>query len=153
LPYPLRGDRDALPALPLESVQDTDELAAAEEDFRAACGAHSLAEERRLAYVALTRARHHLLLTTPVWSTGSTPRVTPRFLEEVLPAPRVGAELAVWEPTPDPDDPADCVIPLLEQDSTAAWPRPGDERRRALVELGQVVLEAQRLGDPGAAAA
>ena len=49
IPFPLRGDAADLPALP---ALDADSIA----EFDAACAARDLAEERRLAYVAATRA-------------------------------------------------------------------------------------------------
>ena len=49
IPFPLRGDAADLPAL---TSLDADAL----EEFNAACAARDLAEERRLAYVAATRA-------------------------------------------------------------------------------------------------
>lgn len=66
LPYELRGDREHLPALELE-VTDAKELAVVLDDFKQRDGARELAEERRLAYVALTRARRELLLVGSFW--------------------------------------------------------------------------------------
>ena len=43
-----------------------------------------LSEERRLAYVAFTRARHELLLSGSWWRDGKRPRVPSRFLIETL---------------------------------------------------------------------
>ncbi len=54
-------------------------------DFERRLGAYAVAEERRLAYVAVTRARHELLLTAHVWGTPvKTPRLPSRFLLEAL---------------------------------------------------------------------
>src|SRR5690606_38467335 len=55
LPYHLRGDADDLPELAWQDATDTKDLADRRAEFRLACGAHRLAEERRLAYVAFTR--------------------------------------------------------------------------------------------------
>ena len=103
LPYELRGDRDGLPDLGWRSADGWDDLARRIEDFAVAGGRHAIAEERRLAYVAATRARHALLLTSSVWSRPKTPRVTSRFLEEAL---------EVAEPTdsrPTDAEPTDAV--------------------------------------------
>lgn len=146
LPYPLRGDAAGLPALPLDSVADTHELRDAVEDFAVAGGKHQLQEERRLAYVAFTRARHDLLVSAPVWSTGQTPRETSRFLTEVI-ASRDGAvELARWEPMPEMDDPAQAVNPLLAEEQFAPWPVHPDARRELVTDVVQAVLDARRAG-------
>ena len=60
-----------------------DDLATEHQRFREAVADHGIVEERRLAYVAVTRARTDLLLTAHVWGTASTPRITSRFLDEV----------------------------------------------------------------------
>lgn len=150
LPYPLRGDADGLPTLPWDSLADTHELAAALERHREAGGRHAVAEERRLAYVAFTRARAQLLLTTPVWSTGSTPRVTSRFLQEVMAAPGTPVRFGPWAPMPEPSGDGTAVNPLLEQQTRVPWPVERAQARREAADLVQVVLEAQR--DHGATA-
>ena len=84
LPYDLRGDRDGLSRFAWRSAVGWDELASRLEEFAVAGGVHGIAEERRLAYVPATRARHALLLTAHVWGRPKTPRVTSRFLDEVV---------------------------------------------------------------------
>ena len=147
LPYPLRGDVAGLPALPLESVADTHELRDALGSFALAGGRHQLQEERRLAYVAFTRARHDLLVTAPVWSTGQTPRETSRFLTELIDS--VGGEVALdrWEAMPDPDDPQQCLNPLRAEEQLAPWPVVPDARRRLVSEVVQAVVDARRAGE------
>src|SRR4051794_23409790 len=54
LPYPLRGDRADLPGLPGLQKEDI-------ETFNAATAERDVREERRLAYVAVTRAKHLLI--------------------------------------------------------------------------------------------
>ena len=83
LPYDLRSDRSALPALAWDRAEDVDSLKRSLETFEAAQAEHRLNEERRLMYVAATRARRSLLMTAHVWGGGATPRVTSRFLEEI----------------------------------------------------------------------
>lgn len=84
LPYPLRGDVEGLPLLDLSAVRSTHDLVAAQTEFFEDGVSHRVAEERRLAYVAFTRAKKEMLLSAPVWSTGKKPRVTSRFLTETL---------------------------------------------------------------------
>ena len=84
VPYDLRGDCDGLPALRWKSVPDLTALETEIRDFISAGGEHGIDEERRLAYVAFTRARRELLLTSSVWSDPTTPRITSRFLIELV---------------------------------------------------------------------
>jgi DNA helicase-2/ATP-dependent DNA helicase PcrA len=126
LPYELRGDRDGLPELGWRSAAGWDELAGRLEDFAVAGGVHAVAEERRLAYVAATRARHALLLTASVWSRPRTPRVTSRFLDEVVAlAATDGSRVRVgpWEELPvPPEDGSPLVKPGTEDGQEFTWP-------------------------------
>ncbi|WP_461171886.1 ATP-dependent helicase [Arthrobacter sp. Z1-9] len=66
LPWPLRGDRADLPQWDLEQPDQKGWLDA-EKDFKSAVQAHGESEERRLAYVAYTRAKHVLWASSPAW--------------------------------------------------------------------------------------
>lgn len=117
VPFPLRGDRDGLPQVDL-SLGDRDELQKAAKDFIARNGEHGLLEERRLAYVACTRARSRLLLSSWVWGpTGQTPRLPSRFLEEVIATDR--AEQVGWAPMPETKDEGN---PALAVARRVLWP-------------------------------
>jgi ATP-dependent DNA helicase UvrD/PcrA len=87
IPYALRGDRDGLPVLDWEAAVDWPDIERRVVEFLEAGGRHGIAEERRLAYVAFTRARTAMLMTAPVWADATTPRVTSRFLIELLASP------------------------------------------------------------------
>ncbi|EAP99981.1 putative DNA helicase [Janibacter sp. HTCC2649] len=126
LPYELRGDRDGLPEFGWRSAVGWDELAARLEEFAVSGGEHAVAEERRLAYVAATRARHALLLTASVWSRPKTPRVTSRFLDEVRELASVeGSPVRILEwvdlPVP-PEDGSPLVKPGTEDGHEFVWP-------------------------------
>ncbi|PFG42384.1 DNA helicase-2/ATP-dependent DNA helicase PcrA [Isoptericola jiangsuensis] len=122
LPYPLRGDAADLPELRLGTVADTKELVALRDEFVLECGAHQLAEERRLAYVAFTRARRELFCTAHWWGTAARPRTLSPFLLELAEAGLVDAD--GWEPAPDgTDNPRDGEVP------TGVWPAPEPGRR------------------------
>lgn len=84
LPYPLRGDRDDLPRLELAGAESPKELDERLKQLVLDAGEHEVAEERRLAYVAFTRARAHLLLTGAWWGDGTKPRVLSDFLTELV---------------------------------------------------------------------
>ncbi|HEY5247458.1 MAG TPA: ATP-dependent helicase, partial [Dermatophilaceae bacterium] len=103
VPYDLRGDRDGLPVLRWKSATDLGVLEDEVTQFISAGGVHGIEEERRLAYVAFTRARRELLLTAPVWSDPTTPRITSRFLTELVGHPSLAPRLLTWAPLPEPD--------------------------------------------------
>ncbi|MEO7060592.1 MAG: PD-(D/E)XK nuclease family protein, partial [Lapillicoccus sp.] len=146
VPYELRGDRDGLPDFRWRFATDWVEIKRAFEDFVVEGGRHSLAEERRLAYVAFTRARSALLLTAPVWSDAATPRVTSTFLTEAL-DPASGLDVAVtsWAPMP-PIDPPKPPNPRLVEPATATWPTdPLAVRRAELADAVERVTRAMQL--------
>ena len=87
-PFPLRADTDDLPPFSVggldPAVTDKSLLAETMTAYKEALGRHSLREERRLAYVAFTRARHELLLTgSHLSKAASKPRPPSRFLTEL----------------------------------------------------------------------
>jgi DNA helicase II / ATP-dependent DNA helicase PcrA len=92
LPYTLRLDPDTLP--PLEGSKDA---------RRAALRSHHLAQERRAAYVAVTRARHRLYLTGAHWyNAGGAKPSPPSELWEAA-AGVATTFLQVLDPGPAPD--------------------------------------------------
>ena len=150
LPYHLRGDAGDLPVFRWDLAGDTKELAARRDEFRLECGAHQLAEERRLAYVALTRARRELLLAGHWWGTGSRPRRVSPFLVELADAGVVSADGWVHAPEPDGQNPRD------ELDVSGTWPAsseaPAGSPRdvlRATAALVATAAESRRAADPG----
>lgn len=124
IPFDLRGDAPGLPALNWAEVDTYRDLKDQLEEFKLAYGAHELAAERRLAYVAVTRAKHALLLTSSVWGTAKRPRLPSRFLLEARDAIDgghvPGGRIMHWEPLPEQD----AENPLLEQPHSASWPPP-----------------------------
>ena len=131
LPHPLRGDAGALPELawPAPDHESAHEaLAAYVED----CAQHTVAEERRLAYVAATRARSHLLLIGAWWGSGVKSRVPSRFLLEAAAA--AGHVL--------PEQPGDA--PPRGGARTATWPVDPLGARRADVEAAAAAVRAAR---------
>jgi DNA helicase II / ATP-dependent DNA helicase PcrA len=129
LPFSLRGDAADLPALNGLSGTDLDA-------FTAACVARDMAEERRLAYVAATRAAYLLGCSGYWWSDGTSRLGPSQFLTEIRAACADGAgEIAAWQPEPEPD----AVNPALAEPLTASWPdtecaRPGLREAGALVD-------------------
>ncbi|MDO4244089.1 MAG: ATP-dependent DNA helicase [Actinomyces sp.] len=143
-PHPMRADAATLPPFELGALEpphvDKDEVKAALEDYRLALGRHGLAEERRLAYVAITRARHEVLLTGSHFSgTTKKPRPTSRFLSELG---RRDLLTAFGSGLTELGDKA--VNRLAEHNPTASWPpaEPEDDMTKARSAAAQAVLEA-----------
>jgi DNA helicase-2/ATP-dependent DNA helicase PcrA len=141
LPAVLRGDRRDLPELDLSAAVDRREVRDLLVSHHAALVARHELEERRLAYVAMTRARSALLLSGYIWDNTAKPRDASPFLVEA-------AEAVVPLEWAEAD--AAAVNPLTAQARTALWPIdplgafPGDTRpgRRAAVEAGAALVRA-----------
>jgi DNA helicase II / ATP-dependent DNA helicase PcrA len=150
LPFPLRGDRDGLPRLRLADAADQKGVRDAWQAFEADWKRHDEREERRLAYVAVTRARRLLLCSGYWWGDGVVRRRGPSaFLTEVHECCRAGAGVVdVWTAEPPPD----AANPTAERVASASWPQdPLGDRRPALAEAASMVLAA--VGQPAATAA
>lgn len=119
LPYELRGDNADLPSLNWRRVQDHKQLKEAIEGFTLASGQQELNNERRLAYVAFTRARHDLLLTASWWTgENKTPRKLAPFLTELAEAGLVASDEWAIEPAAGAENPA------VGRQDVAIWPEP-----------------------------
>jgi DNA helicase-2/ATP-dependent DNA helicase PcrA len=140
VPFDLRGDRDGLPVWEWRGAADWTEIEGATGRFLLAAGEHGVVEERRLAYVAFTRARGDMLLTAPVWAGPGTPRVTSRFLLEVADTPGLPVERHTWVDLPDPDDPASLANPRDAQEQSVLWPL--DRRRADVLERAAEAVRA-----------
>jgi DNA helicase-2/ATP-dependent DNA helicase PcrA len=139
LPFALRGDADELPVLDwrgaTDRVEARDHLAA----FMDACKQRSALEERRLAYVALTRARDVLLCSGYWWDGNKKSRGPSGFLTEVYELCRTGGgEIAVWADQPDDDD----TNPLMTEPPNRQWPVDPLGSRREAVEAGAALVVA-----------
>jgi DNA helicase-2/ATP-dependent DNA helicase PcrA len=146
LPTPLRGDRMDLPDLQLRDAADRREVRDRLAHQHAQVLERHDEEERRLCYVALTRARHVLLASGYVWDTAQKPRGESPFLAELRPF----ADVAQWfEPAPD------ATNPVTAEGREVAWPAdplgplpdssgPG---RRADVAAGAALVRAALAGE------
>ena len=143
IPYALRGDRDGLPLLDWQGASDWKAMETRVEDFLRAGGDHGVDEERRLAYVAFTRARSDMLLTAPVWTDGKTPKVTSRFLTEVLDAESaLPVERLAWVEMPDPAVPEEAVNPTAAEAVSVQWPADPLAQRRAALATGAAAVRS-----------
>ncbi|MDQ1626000.1 MAG: ATP-dependent helicase UvrD/PcrA [Actinomycetota bacterium] len=143
LPFEMRGDVTALPALDWAGAPDGKALVAELERFDAACKARALVEEHRLAYVAVTRPQELLLCTGYWWDETKTPRGPSVLLDLVRAAlPSAGGQLLSW--VPEPAD--DAVNPAVADPARAAWPLDPLGSRRAAVEAGAALVRAAVAG-------
>jgi DNA helicase-2/ATP-dependent DNA helicase PcrA len=137
LPTPLRGDRDDLPDLQLAAAADPKELKRLLEAHDDELKRRHAREERRLAYVALTRARTVLLASAYVWDGNVRPREVSAFLLEV----REQCPEGEWF-EPGPND----TNPVTAQVRTGSWPSDpfgvGESGRRHAVEAGAALVRA-----------
>lgn len=141
VPYDLRGDAAGLPALDWRTAADTKDLDNRVLQFTADGGQHGIAEERRLAYVAFTRARQELMLSTHVWAEAKSPRLTSRFLTELLDADHV--QPTVWAELPDAIDDKPPPNPRLAEADLQVWPHDPLGRRRAQLQSGAAAVRTQ----------
>ncbi|MBE6482873.1 MAG: ATP-dependent helicase [Actinomyces ruminicola] len=151
-PYPLRADADQLPPFGLGGLEmplgpgvklsrdEKDEIKDLREQYRLALGRHRIAEERRLAYVAITRARHDVLLTgSHLVKEGKTIKPASRFLTELQDAHLLADFAPGFTELPE-----DAVNPVGV--AQAPWPvthsaAPGSERA-ARVAVAAAVTRA-----------
>ena len=134
IPFGLRGDAGDLPELLGLDASCLD-------SFTEACAARDLAEERRLMYVAATRAAFWLGCSGYWWGEGGTSRLGPSpFLDEVR---RSGvAQVSAWAPAPEPD----AENPLLATIEAADWPATPAGRRYEAVREAAALVEAVLAG-------
>jgi DNA helicase-2/ATP-dependent DNA helicase PcrA len=133
LPWPFRGDAADLPVYDWESATTRKELLDNRDTFKAAVGQRALDEERRLVYVAVTRARHELLLSGSFWATQTKFREPSVFVRELAMAGVIG-EL--------PDAPVNLENPLGDHLEWFTWPMDPLGRRRPAVEAAAAAVRA-----------
>lgn len=143
-PHTLRRDYDSLPPCPfigLSPQAGKDAILAAGEEYRSELGKWEVAEERRLAYVAYTRARSQLLLTTSHYAALSkTPKMTSRFLKELE-----RSQMVQFLADDERDD--DLNNRTLDQSSVSVWPHQLD----ALAGLEEPGAAEPSVAGPGIA--
>ena len=162
LPWPLRGDRADLPQWDLDQPDQKGWLDA-EKDFKSAVQAHGEAEERRLAYVAYTRAKHVLWVSSAAWvgSRAGLAEMSP-FLAELEVLGSSGA--AGIHPLSVAEEALPEESPLTSELELAVWPydplegpvHPRTGARLRLVPGRRAAMEAaaarvlEQLDQPGA---
>ncbi|MEV4412086.1 UvrD-helicase domain-containing protein [Catellatospora sp. NPDC049609] len=144
LPFPLRGDRDGLPTLHVNRAGDQKELGRAVADFEQEWKEHDAREERRLAYVAVTRPRSWLFASGYWWGDKvRKPRGPSPLLAEIEAVCRAGeGHVDVWTPEPEPD-----AVNPTSGEVASTWPADPLGARRPAVEAAADLVRAM-LDDP-----
>lgn len=168
LPSPLRGDRGSLPDLDFADCAHRGDAEARISAHHDALAMRHRGEERRLAYVAFTRARKALLASGAAWGPAATSRPPSVFLTELAkltedadpesdvrptdPAASnatnrgvADVQIAIWHAVQDGD-----VNPLTENRTGVLWPVDPLADRRPLVEAGAAMVRAASIDVPPA---
>lgn len=160
LPPLLRGDRadqglHGVPVLDTSGVYDRKALQDVIDSHRGQLNRRRVDEERRLLYVAITRAEDTLLISGHHWgATESTPRGPSEFLVEIkgiiesAPEGEACGEIAHWAPTPPTGEPN----PLRDNIIEAVWPADPLPRRGDVERGAEMVTAAMKVPPAGPSA-
>lgn len=140
LPYEFRGDADELPRLDWRGHDSQKDVTLAIDAYKEQVKARNEDEERRLTYVALTRAKHDLLVTGSFWAGGVRPTAPSRYLHDLVEAGVVDGA-AVPEATEHEEN------PLGDAGATQSWPHVPFGHRAARVAAA---ADRVRNANPGA---
>ena len=153
LPWPLRGDREYLPSVletaeeitAFEKAKDLEDYLAEHKDDAAE---HAGMEDRRLMYVAMTRARNLLAMSAYRWkSSAAQPQPVQPFWEELLEMlfnPLVGLD-APSVRFPETMDAPWAAPQLVGMGLSYTMPNPADKRKK--VHLNHVRCWAEQLAE------
>ncbi|MCZ3385893.1 MAG: ATP-dependent helicase, partial [Actinomycetia bacterium] len=133
LPYALRGDAADFPVV---TTWEGNKGVAA---FKAEVAERELGEDRRLAYVALTRAAERLVVTGHRWGpTQTKPRAVSPYLQALADHCATGSgTVAHWEP-----EVVETTNPALAETISIAWPPTGDPKLAAAREAAALEVLA-----------
>jgi len=141
IPFVLRGDGDELPVFSLAQCTKDSEASKVIKEYAQLCAAIKKQEEIRLGYVAVTRARTHLLCTTSWWRDGAR-SVDPSelFAHVADVADKRGGVLLSHVDAPEDGS----RNPIEINPDSAYWPRdPLDDRRAAFDAAVALVEKSQ----------
>jgi DNA helicase-2/ATP-dependent DNA helicase PcrA len=111
MPFALRGDRDVLPQYDGNIKK-----------FREQLKERGLEEERRLCYVALTRARDLLIVSSAYWYGDVQEPFAPSIFYE-----EISSDPACEELGPRPEQPQENPLVRLRAQAATQWPRPASD--------------------------
>ncbi|WP_258370699.1 ATP-dependent DNA helicase [Curtobacterium sp. MCLR17_043] len=141
LPYEFRGDAAELPRLAWRGQETQKDVTTAIDAFKEQVKARNEDEERRLTYVALTRAKHDLLVSGSFWAGGVRPTEPSRYLRDLVDAGVIDGA-AIPETTVHDEN------PMGESGATQTWPHvPFGQRAPRVLAAAERVRNA----NPGAA--
>lgn len=139
LPYSFRGDRSELPELYVGGHDTQLDYDTAFQTYKDELATRHDDEERRLIYVATTRAKQELLLTGSFWGPGLTVRKPSRYLLELAEA-GLGPDI--------PEASAETDKPETADDGTELWPFDPLGTRRVLVEAAALRVQSSEADAP-----
>lgn len=139
LPPAVRGDRADLPELFLPAGGNQKDMVEALAAHTADLKVQQAVEERRLLYVAVTRAERVLLASGHQWGrTGAKPHGPSEFLAEIMQASSGYAPPDEWAQAP----PEGGVNPLTSEPRRVEWPVDPLGQRRRQIEFGAALVNA-----------
>lgn len=149
LPRKFRQDRQFLPEFNWEGIGTIDELFLESEDYTERLKTHLiLPEERRLMYVAVTRARHHLWISGSWFEgKGTTAKVPSTYWEELAAAGLLDNAVIDDAPELNPDAVGTPVVwppvdPLGSAANRAAYERARDAVENASIDVDPADIRA-----------
>jgi len=121
LPFALRADGNRLPKFDPKNDTSAREVANKVKDFADVCNARKSDEERRLAYVAVTRAKYHLIATTSWWRDAKEPHEPSEYFLTI--AQHIDAHKGEFFGRLDEKPDSDAQNPKLNDVRQELWPR------------------------------
>ena len=146
LPYHFRGDADSLPRFDISGFTKQTEVDKYEDVFKADVKEYKYREERRLAYVAVTRAKQSLMLSASVYK--GTNKTTPPPSQYLMELATCGEPtLTIVGGSGDPESPLPVyesleANPDAEANLTLEWPMdPLGPKHRVKLEAAKQLVE------------
>jgi DNA helicase-2/ATP-dependent DNA helicase PcrA len=128
IPFALRGDGAQLPLFTWGGVTSNADAGKAIRAFKDQCNTFKEQEEIRLGYVAMTRAKSHLICTTSWWRDGQKSVKPSSIFEQAHHVATQSGRIITFDGAPEDD----ARNPVRENPATAQWPAdPIADRREA----------------------
>jgi DNA helicase-2/ATP-dependent DNA helicase PcrA len=128
IPFALRGDGQQLPIFTWGGVTTNADAGKAIRAFKDQCNTFKEQEEIRLGYVAMTRAKSHLICTTSWWRDGQKSVKPSSIFEQAHEVATQSGRIITFNAPPEDD----ARNPVRENPASAQWPTdPIADRREA----------------------